>query len=82
MAPRYADIKAGLIRGREDEVRASWERLLKGLREEIPGIVKRGVGIVPEINFKDIKNAPESFNEELKERGVAVVRGVVEERDG
>ncbi|RAR12876.1 duf1479-domain-containing protein [Stemphylium lycopersici] len=81
LAPEYADLKARLIRGHESEVRESWERLLRHLREEIPLIVEQGSKVIPEIDFKDIDNAPEAFNAELRKRGVAVVRGVVREQE-
>lgn len=81
LAPEYADLKTRLIRGREDAVRHSWERLLKDLGEEIPLIIERGSDVIPQIDFKDIDDAPEAFNQELKKRGVAVIRGVVSERE-
>jgi hypothetical protein len=81
LTPTYADLKARLIRGHESEVRESWERLLRHLREEIPLIVELGSKVIPEIDFKDIDNAPEAFSNELRKRGVAVVRGVVPEQE-
>ncbi|USP79064.1 hypothetical protein yc1106_06338 [Curvularia clavata] len=81
LAPEYADLKAHLIRGHEDEVRESWNRLLRTLREEIPQIAELGSKAIPDIDFKDIDNAPEAFSSQLRERGVAVVRGVVSEQE-
>jgi hypothetical protein len=81
LSEEYAHLKTRLIKGHEDAIRQSWERLLKDLREEIPLIVEKGSKIIPEINFKDIDNAPEEFSSELKKRGVAVVRGVVSEQE-
>jgi hypothetical protein len=81
LTPEYADLKGRLIKGRENEVRESWERLLRELREEIPLIVELGSKVIPEINFKDIDNAPDTFNSELRKRGVAVIRGVVPEEE-
>jgi hypothetical protein len=81
LAPEYADLKSRLIGGREQEIRHSWERLLQNLREEIPLIVEKGSKIIPEIDFKDIDNAPETFNNVLRSRGVAVVRGVIPESE-
>lgn len=81
LAPAYADLKARLIKGNEEAVRESWERLLKNLRNEIPLIVETGSKIIPEIDFRDIDNAPEAFSSELRKRGVAVVRGVVSEQE-
>ncbi|ORY15672.1 hypothetical protein BCR34DRAFT_477570 [Clohesyomyces aquaticus] len=79
LAPEYAALKTRLITGAENEVRESWDRLLRHLREEIPLIVELGSKVIPEIDFKDIDNAPEHFGQELRKRGVAVVRGVVSE---
>lgn len=81
LSPEYADLKARLIKGNEEAVRQSWERLLEDLREEIPLIVEKGSRVIPEINFADIDNAPEDFSKELRNRGVAVVRGVVSEQE-
>jgi hypothetical protein len=81
LTPEYADLKGRLLRGHEREVRESWERLLEHLREEIPLIVELGSKVIPEIDFKDIDKAPESFSSELRKRGVAVVRGVIPEEE-
>ncbi|KAF1998619.1 DUF1479-domain-containing protein [Amniculicola lignicola CBS 123094] len=81
LAPQYASLKGRLIKGHEDAVRQSWERLLRELRAEIPLIVELGSKAIPEINFKDIDNSPQAFNDALKKRGVAVVRGVVPEEE-
>lgn len=81
LAPEYAALKSRLIKGRENEVRESWERLLRHLREEIPLIVELGSKVIPEIDFKDIDNPSETFSQELQKRGVAVVRGVVTEKE-
>lgn len=74
---RYGELKSSLIKGREAEIRASWERLLGYLRKEIPIIVQLGSKVIPEINYEDIDHPSENFKQELKKRGVAVVRGVV-----
>ena len=79
MTPEYADLKRRLIKGRENEVRESWERLLRELREEIPLIVELVSKVIPEINFNDVDNAPDTFNSDFRKRGVAVIRGVVTE---
>jgi hypothetical protein len=81
LSPEYAALKGRLIKGHESEVRESWERLLQNLREEIPTIVELGSKIIPEIDFKDLDNASETFSNELRKRGVAVVRGVVPEQE-
>jgi hypothetical protein len=81
LAPEYADLKRRLVQGHESEVRDSWDRLLRDLRTEIPLIVELGSKVIPEIDFRDIDNAPETFSNELRKRGVAVVRGVVPEQE-
>ncbi|KAF2820400.1 DUF1479-domain-containing protein [Ophiobolus disseminans] len=81
LTSEYADLKGRLIKGRESEVRESWERLLRDLRKEIPLIVELGSDVIPEIEFKDIDNTPDTFSNELRKRGVAVVRGVVPETE-
>ena len=83
LPPRFADLKARLINGYEDRVRASWERLLADLREETEIIRVLGPSIVPEINFRDISNVEKRtvFRDGLRKRGVAVVRGVVTEKE-
>ena len=81
LPPRFADIKKKLIDGREDQVKQSWDRLLRQLKDEIAVIEAGGSAVIPSIDFKDIHAAPKSFREELKKRGVAVVRGVVPEAE-
>lgn len=79
--PRFADIKLGLIAGHEDEIVASWKRLLLILRDEIEMIATGGPKVIPDIPFGNISSAAAvaSFAPELKKRGVAVIRGVVSE---
>lgn len=81
LGPEYAELKTRLIHGHEAEVRESWERLLRDIREEIPLIAEIGSKVIPEIDFKDLDSAPEHFNSALKKRGVAVIRGVVSEEE-
>jgi len=76
---RFADIKTQLIAGREEEVRDSWVRLLKALREETRIIKELGNAVVPQIEFTDIDKPSEEFSCLHKDRGVALVRGVVSE---
>ncbi|KZV93442.1 DUF1479-domain-containing protein, partial [Exidia glandulosa HHB12029] len=79
---RYAEIKKQLIAGKEDAVRASWVRLLATLRTEIEYIAEQGSSVVPEVKYSDVVSGQVSqqFRDELRKRGVAVVRGVVDER--
>lgn len=78
-------MKARLIQGYEDRLQESWQRLLSELRLETEIIKAEGSCIVPEISFSDIKyNQVESmtkFRNKFKKRGVAIIRGVVPERE-
>ncbi|KAF4465491.1 DUF1479 domain [Fusarium albosuccineum] len=76
---RFARIKECLVSGKEAQIQASWMRLLAKLKTEIDVIVDAGPNIFPWIQFEDLTNtsATESFSSQLKERGVAVIRGVI-----
>ena len=74
---RYAQLKKRLISGREDEIQASWNRLLEAIRKEVPVIEHERSNIIPQIDFKDIDNPPKQFVKEHKKRGVAVIRNVL-----
>ncbi|KAJ6093520.1 hypothetical protein N7486_008809 [Penicillium sp. IBT 16267x] len=81
LAERFADQKKKLIAGRGDQLKRSWDRLLCKLRDEVETIEHRGSDIIPSINFRDIHAAPRSFHDELRKRGVAIIRGVVPEAE-
>ncbi|KNG88506.1 hypothetical protein ANOM_003223 [Aspergillus nomiae NRRL 13137] len=55
--------------------------LLHTLKDEVRLIHQRGSDIIPSIEFKDIHAAPKTFRDELRKRGVAVIRGVVPEHE-
>ena len=78
---RFADIKTALIRNNETRIQASWSRLLKALQTEIQHISSAGSGIIPSIDFDQIKNhsRTQSFGNGLQKRGVAIIKGVVPE---
>lgn len=78
---RFADQKKRLIAGHEDQIQQSWDRLLRQLKDEVHLIEQRGSDIVPSIDFKDIQSAPAAFTNELRKRGVAVIRGVIPEHE-
>lgn len=78
---RFADQKKKLIAGRGDQLKRSWDRLLCKLKDEVETIEQSGSDIIPSINFKDIPAAPRSFHDELRKRGVAIIRGVVPEAE-
>jgi len=77
LEPRFATIKQELIRGNEDAVQASWNRLLQRLQTETRIITQLGSKVIPEIDRKDLDSPDQAFNEEYRKRGVAVIRNVV-----
>lgn len=83
LEPRYAEVKKTLIAGREDAVRASWDRLLANLHKEIPLVAEKGSEVIPVVEYEDIVagTVGKQFIDDLKKRGVAVVRGVVSEEE-
>ncbi|MCJ1382811.1 hypothetical protein MMC17_005924 [Xylographa soralifera] len=81
LADRFADIKRQLISGHEDAIWASWQRLLKRLIVENIEIAQQGPAVIPQIDFSNLSNPSQDFLQEVKKRGVAVVRGVVPESE-
>lgn len=83
LPPRFADLKKRLIRSHESDVRDSWRRLLVALQQQRQEIKALGSIIVPEINFWDLNDVARRtrFRDGLHKRGVAVVRGVVPEKE-
>ncbi|KAL8671062.1 MAG: hypothetical protein Q9168_004433 [Polycauliona sp. 1 TL-2023] len=83
LPPRFAEIKKRLIHSHEAQIQGSWNRLLgvlQGKREEIKS---KGSSTVPEINFWDLEDARKrtEFRDALHQTGVAVIRGVVQEKE-
>ena len=83
LPPRFADLKRRIIKGHEERVWASWERLLAALRQEIDVIKALGSRVIPEIEFRDMHNMEKrtAFGDGLRKRGVGLIRGVVSERE-
>ena len=83
LPPRFADLKSQLISGHEERLRESWEELLSSLMMDTQVIKALGPTIVPELDFKDLGNVEKrtQFRDEFHKRGVAVIRGVVSEKE-
>ncbi|KAG9929329.1 DUF1479-domain-containing protein, partial [Aureobasidium melanogenum] len=81
LEPRFAAVKENLIRGNEQAVKASWDRLLLTLKDEVQEIKRSGSSIVPQIDFKDIDAPSEHFSSEYRKRGVAVIKGAIPEAE-
>jgi hypothetical protein len=81
LPPRFRDIKAALVAGHEREVVASWGRLLDGLRAENAVVARKGPTVVPVVEFSRMEEDVRAgkMREEIRKRGVVVVKGVVDE---
>lgn len=78
---RFAQVKADLVSSNETAVAESWTRLLKQLRQEVAAIAEAKCTVIPTIDFQDLE-APatrNTFLDDLKHRGAAVIRNVVPE---
>ena len=83
LPPRFADVKSRLINGHEDAIRESWVRLLSDLEKETELIRAASSAIVPELAFSDLNNLEKraNFKDQFHKRGVAVIKGVVTEKE-
>lgn len=83
LPPRFADLKKRLIHCHEPSIQASWTRLLAALQQQRQEIKVLGSTIVPEINFWELSDVGKrtKFRDALHKRGVAVIRGVVSEKE-
>ena len=78
---RFADLKRDIIRGNEDQLVQSWQRLLSRLITENETVARLGPKVIPQIDFEDLHQAPDAFLAEVKKRGVAVIRGVIPQNE-
>ncbi|KAF5533931.1 DUF1479 domain-containing protein, partial [Fusarium mexicanum] len=76
---RYRQLKLNLLQGRQDKIVQSWNKLLHELKRENEIVAQKGPGVIPQIEFKDLERSSDALREEVKKRGVVVVRGVVPE---
>ncbi|KIW27071.1 uncharacterized protein PV07_06849 [Cladophialophora immunda] len=79
LPPRFSALKKTLIRGNEDAITASWQRLLKSLEREIAEIRSEGIDVIPSIEFRDVVagTVPQSKLDAIRHRGTAVIRNVL-----
>ncbi len=84
LPPRFGTLKQSLISSHGSALQASWERLLVALRDEVATVKKLGSNVIPQVEFRDLVSCGSKnreFVDELRKRGVAVVRGVVPEEE-
>ena len=77
LEPRFAHLKQQIIQGHEERVKDSWYRLLDTLEREISIIRSTREKIIPRVKFDDISNLSADIYEEIRTRGVMVVRNVL-----
>ena len=77
---KYRLRKLDLIRGHEQAVVESWKCLLRQLKRETEEVAQLGSDIIPQIDAKELLGGlSDEKVEEVRRRGVVVVKGVVPE---
>ncbi|KAG5971524.1 hypothetical protein E4U55_001217 [Claviceps digitariae] len=76
---RFRQLKCDLVRGREKHIVEGWTRLLRRLRRENEVIAQKGSEVIPQVDFAQLDAGCRALKEEIRKRGVIVVRGVVPE---
>ncbi|CAF0984130.1 unnamed protein product [Rotaria sordida] len=77
LEPRFADLKREIIQDHTKQVKDSWYRLLDALKREISIIRSSSKTVIPQVNFNDMKNLSSDVCNEIRTRGVIVVRDVL-----
>lgn len=75
----FRQLKLSLVAGREDKIKASWNKVLAELRVENDVVAEQGSRIVPVIRFAHLDEDLSRCRDDIKKRGVVVVRGVIPE---
>ncbi|KAJ2976783.1 hypothetical protein NUW58_g8002 [Xylaria curta] len=78
---RFLDLKKSLVAGHEDQFIASWRRLLVQLKQENKILAKEGSNAIPSLEFENLDSDLTRLRSEIKRRGVAVVRGVIPQKE-
>lgn len=76
---QFRVLKASLAAGREENIIASWDRLLERLKVENEIVATKGSKVIPEIRYDHLEEDLRNSREEIKKRGAAIIRGVVPE---
>lgn len=74
-------LKLSLVSGREEKIKASWNRLLGKLKVENKVVVEQGSKIIPEVRFDHLDEDLGNTRDEIKKRGAVVIRGVIPENE-
>lgn len=81
LEPRFAQLKEQIIGKHEQQVKDSWYRLLDALKREISIIRSDGLTTIPQVNFHDMENISNDIRNEIRTRGVMVIRNVLPKTD-
>lgn len=81
LQPRFATLKSKFLKGNEEQLQASWDRLIKALKREVEEVSEMGIKAIPTIEYKDIAKASPLDIAEIKRRGTVVIRNVVPEEE-
>jgi hypothetical protein len=66
---------------KQQRVKESWAELVHHLRVKNQEIINKGTDIIPEVAFAELEGGlSKSKDAEIKDCGVVIVRGVVEEQ--
>lgn len=76
---QFRVLKASLAAGREEKIIASWNRLLERLKVENEIVATQGSKVIPELRYEHLEEDLRGSREEIKKRGIAIIRGVVPE---
>ncbi|KAF4436996.1 hypothetical protein F53441_13136 [Fusarium austroafricanum] len=78
---RFRQLKIDLVKGNEERLTQSWNKLLRELKRENEVVRQKGSGVIPQVQMKELQNAAQdgALRDEIRKRGVVVVRGVIEE---
>ena len=78
---RFRQLKCELVKGNEARIQAAWAGLLEDLKRENQMIARERSSVIPEIEFDELEKGLDGVKDEVRKRGVVVVRGVVPEEE-
>lgn len=78
---QFRQLKLHLSKGREEEIKSSWNRLLSKLKVENEIVAEKGPSVIPEVRFSHLDDDLHSARQEIKRRGTVIVRGVIPEQE-
>ncbi|EOO01230.1 putative duf1479 domain protein [Phaeoacremonium minimum UCRPA7] len=77
----FRELKLSLVAGREEQIKASWNRLLQRLKIENDIVAQGGSNVIPEVQYDELLGNIDRLKDEIHKRGVVVIRGVIGEAE-